>query len=54
MSEDSKPYRTVKNVFGSYFPPTGGDVTVFQKVAPLLSLSEIEIHAHPGSLLKVK
>ena len=54
MSEDNKPYQTVKNVFGSYFPNTGGDITVFQKVAPLLNLSEIEIHAHPASLLKVR
>lgn len=49
MSEDTKLYKRVKHLFESSFPNSDDEIPVFQGAF----LLEVEIHAHPGSHLKV-
>ena len=48
MSEDDKPYQTVKYVFGSQLPNTYDEIPVFQKVAFLLKLKVVFTQSCPA------
>ena len=48
MSDDNKPYQTVKYVFGSQLPNTYDELPVFQKVAFLLKLKVVFTQSHPA------
>ena len=48
MSEDNKPYQTVKYIFGSQLPNTYDETPVFQKVAFLLKLKVVFTQSCPA------